>query len=79
MTVREAIYELQERLDIIKDDFLEDPTLRSYAEALAMAIEALKAAQDSIDADIQDCIDADIQAAEMAAEDMPDNEDIPFC
>ena len=26
-----------------------------------------------------DHIDEDIQAAEMAAEDMPDNEDIPFC
>lgn len=73
MTVREAICELQELLHLIEDDFREDPTLRSYAEALTMAIEALKATQDSIDADIQDSIDADIQAADMAAEDMEDN------
>lgn len=72
MTVKEAMYELQERLDLIKDDFREDPTLRSYAEALTMAIEALKATDEPDEPD-NDNIDADIQAADMAAEDMEDN------
>ncbi len=86
MTMQEAINELQWRFDLINDD--DDlsgvPGFRRYAEALAIAIEALKAIQadidagiqDSIDADTQDCIyadiQADIQAANMAAEDMED-------
>ena len=34
-----------------------------------------------VDEECKDCREPyeDIQAAEMAAEDMPDNEDIPFC
>ena len=84
MTMQEAINELQWRFDLINDDLSGVPRFRRYAEALAIAIEALKAIQadidagiqDSIDADTQDCIyadiQADIQAANMSAEDMED-------
>jgi len=77
MTVREAIYELQERLDLAENGFGRDPVLQSYAEALTMAIEALKAKipdeLDDPDEPDGDHIDADIQAADMAAEDMENN------
>lgn len=83
MTVYEAVQELQERLHIIKKDFRGDPMLQSYAEALSMAVEALKAKipdelddpneLDDPDELDDDHIDADIQAADMAAEDMEDN------
>ena len=53
---------------------MRNPALRSYAKALSMAIEALKAvAVDEPDEPDNDNIDADIQAADMAAEDMENN------
>lgn len=61
MTMQEAINELQWRFDLINDNLSGVPRFRRYAEALAIAIEALKAIQADIDADIQDCINADIQ------------------
>ena len=83
MTVHEAISELRKQFIFTEVYFPKDPALRSYAKALSMAIEALKAVAmdepDEPDEPDNDNIDEDIQAAEMAAEDMPDNEDIPFC
>jgi hypothetical protein len=77
MTVQEAISELRKQVIFTEVYFPKDPALRSYAKALSMAIEALKAV--AVDEPDNDHIDEDIQAADMAAEDMPDNEDIPFC
>ena len=74
MTVQEAISELRKQVIFTEVYFPKDPALRRYAEALTMAIEALKAvAVDEPDEPDNDNIDADIQAADMAAEDMEDN------
>jgi hypothetical protein len=71
MTVQEAISELRKQVIFTEVYFPKDPALRSYAKALSMAIEALKAV--AVDEPDNDNIDADIQAADMAAEDMEDN------
>ena len=74
MTVQKAISELRKQVIFTEVYFPKDPALRSYAKALSMAIEVLKAvAVDEPDEPDNDNIDADIQAADMAAEDMEDN------
>ena len=74
MTVQKAISELRKQVIFTEVYFPKDPALRSYAKALSMAIEVLKAvAVDEPDEPDNDNIDADIQADDMAAEDMENN------